>query len=151
MPDIRKKVSIIETVLPSYYAIIPAAVRYDRRIPANGKLLFGEVSALIGEEGFCFATNQYFARVYGLSPDSVSRLLGKLEKTGYIRRQLEKGPTGQVLRRKIFLSEDLPRLPGGRRTDPSPRKRREGTGRSAKDTITSNTVETVERSEEEWL
>ena len=34
-----------EKVNPSYYAIIPASVRYSDIIP-NAKLLFGEITAL---------------------------------------------------------------------------------------------------------
>ena len=49
---------------PGYYAIIPSDVRYDDSIPPNAKLLYGEISALIGAEGYCFASNDYFAELY---------------------------------------------------------------------------------------
>lgn len=95
---------------PGYYAIIPADVRYDDRIPANAKLLYGEISALIGACGFCYASNQYFARIYGMSADSITRLFKKLEDNGYIRREIEKDHTGQVVRRKIYLSTSVPQI-----------------------------------------
>lgn len=95
---------------PGYYAIIPADVRYDDRIPANAKLLYGEISALIGAEGYCFASNQYFAEIYGMSVDSITRLFKKLEDNGYIKRELEKDKSGQVVRRKIFLSVSMPQI-----------------------------------------
>ena len=95
---------------PGYYAIIPADVRYDDRIPANAKLLYGEISALIGAAGFCYASNQYFANVYGMSCDSITRLISKLEEAGYIKRELEKDKSGQVVRRKIFLSVSVPQI-----------------------------------------
>ena len=50
---------------PSYYAIIPATIRYDERLKYAERLFYGEVTALIGKEGYCFASNNYFAELYG--------------------------------------------------------------------------------------
>lgn len=98
----------MDEIKPGYYAVIPADVRYDDRIPPNAKLLYGEISALIGSDGFCFASNQYFADIYKVTPESIARLLSKLESAGYITRQLEKDGSGKVLRRKIFLDVSTP-------------------------------------------
>lgn len=89
---------------PAYYAIIPAAVRYDDRIPPNAKLLYGEISALIGYEGYCFASNAYFADLYKLSERTVSKLLSDLQDNGYIVMRIEKDDSGKVIRRKVFLT-----------------------------------------------
>lgn len=93
---------------PGYYAIIPADVRYDDQIPANAKLLYGEISALIGAEGYCYATNSYFMKIYGFSDPTVSRLIAALEKAGYVKRVMERDETGQIVRRKIYLSVSVP-------------------------------------------
>ena len=38
--------------LPSYYAVLPAKVRYDPDLPPNAKLLYAEITALAGEHGY---------------------------------------------------------------------------------------------------
>ena len=126
---------------PGYYAIIPANVRYDDNIPANAKLLYGEISALIGSEGFCFASNQYFADIYGLTPVTVARLVSKLEEAGYIKRELEKDTSGQVVRRKLYLSVSMPEIQPLNNFDNTPQQNcGEGIIKNDKDTNTSNTV-----------
>lgn len=95
---------------PGYYAIIPADVRYDDRLPANAKLLYGEISALIGAEGFCYATNSYFMKIYGFSDPTISRLISALEKHGYIKRELDRDKSGQVVRRKLYLRVSAPEI-----------------------------------------
>lgn len=100
----------MDDIRPGYYAIIPADVRYDDGIPPNAKLLYGEISALIGKDGFCYASNAYFMKLYGFSDPTISRLISQLEKAGYIKRELEKDKSGQVVRRKLFLSVSAPEI-----------------------------------------
>ena len=95
-------------VKPSYYAVIPASVRYDDSIPANAKLLYGEISALIGEEGFCYASNAYFAELYKVSERTITGLVSKLQKAGHICISIERDDTGQITARKLFLSVSVP-------------------------------------------
>ena len=89
---------------PGYYAVIPADVRYDDRIPANAKLLYGEIAALISAEGYCYASNDYFSSVYQLSERTVSGLISKLQKHGYIFIEFEKNPqSGLMSNRRIYI------------------------------------------------
>ena len=67
-----------------YYAIIPAEVRYDKDLPPNAKLLYGEITALCNKEGYCFASNEYFANLYGVSKRSVTGWLIALKEKRYI-------------------------------------------------------------------
>jgi hypothetical protein len=69
---------------PNYYAVIPAVVRYDERLRANEKLLFGEITALTYSTGECWASNDYFSRLYGVSKQAVSKWILNLQKAGYI-------------------------------------------------------------------
>ena len=64
---------------PGYYAVIPASVRYDSKLPANAKLLYGEITALCNREGYCWATNEYFAELYKTTDKTVSRWIKHLK------------------------------------------------------------------------
>ena len=68
----------------SYYAVIPANVRYDKNLRANEKLLYGEISALTNKTGKCWASNKYFADIYGVTTQAVSKWVLNLKKGGYI-------------------------------------------------------------------
>lgn len=73
-----------EEQLKSYYAIIPANVRYDPDLTPNAKLLYGEITALTNEKGYCWATNKYFANLYKCTPQAISKWTKILEKKNYI-------------------------------------------------------------------
>ena len=89
---------------PSYYAIIPATVRYDKRLTPNAKLLYGEITALCNQEGYCWAGNQYFADLYGVSKTSISAWIGNLKEAGHITVQMNyKEGSKHILNRYIRL------------------------------------------------
>ena len=90
-----------------YYAIIPANVRYDKSLTPNAKLLYGEITALCNEKGYCWAGNDYFAVLYGVSKTSISKWVRALRDCGYINIQLEYAEgTKQILHRYITLVKD---------------------------------------------
>jgi len=68
----------------SYYAIIPANVRYDEDLTPNAKLLYGEITALCNMKGYCWASNSYFASLYKVSTVSISKWVKQLVDKGYI-------------------------------------------------------------------
>lgn len=86
-----------------YYAVIPADVRYDENLIPNAKLLYGEITALTNDKGYCWATNSYFANLYGVTTKTISNWLNSLEKQGYIYREVERDEKKVVTSRKIFL------------------------------------------------
>jgi len=70
---------------PGYYAILTADVRYDKNLKAIEKLLFAEITALCNKYGKCWATNKYFADLYGVTKTSISKYISKLQEQGYIK------------------------------------------------------------------
>lgn len=90
----------------SYYAIIPANVRYDEDLTPNAKLLYGEITALCNEKGYCWASNDYFAVLYRTSNRTISRWIQQLINKGYITSKLiYREGTKEVERRYIYIGE----------------------------------------------
>lgn len=88
----------------NYYAIIPANVRYDNDLPPNAKLLYGEITALCNEKGYCWAGNVYFAELYKVTNRTISGWINSLEEKGYIKRTIIRNKnTNQVEKRIIEL------------------------------------------------
>lgn len=73
---------------PNYYAVIPATVRYDKRLKDKAKLLYGEIAALTNKYGRCSASNKYFAELYEVDISTISRLIKNLCDYGYITTTL---------------------------------------------------------------
>ena len=82
---------------PCYYAIIPADVRYAK-IPPNAKLLYWEITALTTKEGFCWATNQYFADLYGVNKSAISRWISILQENGFLYVEITTKEDGTPIR-----------------------------------------------------
>ena len=70
---------------PSYFAIMPASVRYDGRLRPMEKIIYAEITALVNVKGFCYATNQYFSKLYEVHRNSISIWINNLMKYGYIK------------------------------------------------------------------
>ena len=87
---------------PSYYAIIPANVRYSKLKP-HAKLLYGEITALASKEGYCFASNRYFANLYEVTKNTISSWISDLHKAGFVSVQLIK-EGNQVIERRIGIT-----------------------------------------------
>lgn len=89
---------------PNYYAIIPASVRYDKELRPSEKLLYGEITALCGANGYCWGTNQYFADLYGVSDRMVREWISHLKERKYISiKMIYKEGTKEVLERRIYI------------------------------------------------
>lgn len=91
----------------AYYAIIPANVRYDKNLRDKAKLLYGEITALCNEKGYCWATNEYFANLYGVSKTTVSTLISELIENNYIYSEIiYKEGSKEILNRYLKLFKD---------------------------------------------
>lgn len=124
---------------PAYYANIPASVRYDKSLPANAKLLYGEITALCNKEGYCWASNKYFADLYGVATGTISEWVRKLRDCGHIDYTIKENN-----HRQVFLKGVSGNPEGGIR-----KSRRGVSGNPEHNTTennTSNTTTTTEHS-----
>lgn len=88
---------------PTFYAVLPASVRYDSRLKAQEKILYCEITALSNVNKFCHAGNGYFSDLYGVDERTIRRWLNNLAKHGYITIEYEKQGEGQ--KRRIIPSD----------------------------------------------
>lgn len=93
---------------PAYYGILPANIRYDKNLKPMEKIMYSELTALSNKNGYCNATNSYFAELYEVSKNTVSLWISDLEKAGYIKTKLiyESG-TKNIKERRIFIADPI--------------------------------------------
>ena len=95
---------------PSYYAVIPANVRYDKTLPPLARLMYAEITALSNQYGFCFATNKYFAELYEVTDRTVRNWIESLIEKGYIARNYV--VIGKTKRRILSINPHAVTVPG---------------------------------------
>ena len=89
----------------AFYATIPAPVRYCKELEPNAKLLYGEITALSEQEGYCWAENTHFAELYDVDIRTIQRWLQSLKKLKFISIDAdEKGS------RRIWISPEIKKV-----------------------------------------
>lgn len=87
----------------AFDAIIPSPVRYNDKLRPNAKLLYGEIRALCTTRGYCWASNDYFAKRYKMNERSIARFIAQLEEQKYIRVVILRDESGRVCGRRIYI------------------------------------------------
>lgn len=103
---------------PSFYAVIPATVRYDKSLSSSEKLFYAEVTAMSEKEGFCWASNSYFSELYGVSRNTITRWVTNLKNSGHVVVNLQKEGK-QIVKREIYPIQKI--------SDTYPQKSKGGT------------------------
>lgn len=88
---------------PSYFSILTADVRYDKRLSDFARLLYSDITALCNKQGYCSATNDYFAQIFGKSRRTISATIASLAETGYIEIEIIRDGSNAVVTRKIWV------------------------------------------------
>ncbi len=74
--------------LPEYYVIIPAEIRYDKRLPIGARMIYGELTVLCAKEGYAWVSNRTLGEYYNVHKNSISRWISLLSKYDYISVEL---------------------------------------------------------------
>jgi hypothetical protein len=86
---------------PNYYAVLPATVRYDKRLPPAARLLYAELTALASKEGYAWPSNSYLAQVFDVERRTVIRWIQQLVELGYLTRDASN-------RRRLYVGAPMP-------------------------------------------
>ena len=89
----------------NYYAMIPAYIRYNNQLKFAERLMYGEITALSNKEGYCFASNRYFANLYGVSQSTISRWISHLAELNSIKVEVIRNEKKEIIERRIYLTD----------------------------------------------
>lgn len=62
---------------------IPARIESRNDLSISEKVILSEIESFTSN-GKCFASNEHFANLLGIQPDTVSRMISRLKKRGFI-------------------------------------------------------------------
>lgn len=96
---------------PSYYAILTADVRYCEELSSSQKLFFAEITALSQKSGKCWASNGYFAKLFGVARSTITSWVNDLRDHGFITVEYERN--GKQFKKRIIRITESNRFEGG--------------------------------------
>ena len=82
------------------YLKIPENIIMDKNISAREKILYGMISLMSHQHGYCYATNQFFADELHVTKRTITTLVSHLKSEGYIKVEQD-----DRYIRKIFINE----------------------------------------------
>lgn len=88
-----------------FFTIIPSCIRYDANVSDFAKVLYSEILALSKKNGFCWATNEHFAKAFSKHEMTISKAISELKNANYLKVESTRSNLG--IQRKLFaLSEN---------------------------------------------
>ena len=87
-----------------FYILIPSEVITNSKLTDGAKLLYGEILFLSSKKDYCFATNDYFAKLNSVSKRTVNNWLFELRNAGLVISEIIRNAYNrQVEERKLFI------------------------------------------------
>lgn len=92
---------------PNYYSIITADVRYSKDLSFFEKVLYSDITALSNKNGYCNASNKYFAKIFGKSVSTITRAISNLVEHGFLENVLIRDENNEITERKLYLNSKV--------------------------------------------
>lgn len=83
----------------STFSVIPTEVMINKEISSTAKIVYGLISSLTNEKGYCWASNKYLGDLVGKEERQISNIVNKLCKIGLLNSEVEDN-----YKRKITLT-----------------------------------------------
>jgi hypothetical protein len=96
---------------PSFFTIIPISVLHDDSLSPNAKLLYAEITGLTKQTGYCWAQNQYFAKLYKTSERTIIRWINELQANGHISVHYQYFPNSKKIAKRLIYCTFLTKKP----------------------------------------
>ncbi|MDD2496404.1 MAG: helix-turn-helix domain-containing protein [Tissierellia bacterium] len=88
----------------STFSVIPTEVMINKEISSTAKILYGIISSLTNEKGYCWASNDYLGELLGKTARQISSTINTLLKERLINSEIQAN-----FRRKITLTNSIGR------------------------------------------
>ncbi|KKQ15394.1 hypothetical protein A2858_02510 [Candidatus Daviesbacteria bacterium RIFCSPHIGHO2_01_FULL_36_37] len=84
------------------WCLIPPTIVSRRDLTSNEKLIVGRVIGLSTKSGYCYASNKWLGKQFGLSGGSTSNIISSLVKKQLLKREVIRNDKKQIIQRKLY-------------------------------------------------
>lgn len=84
------------------WCLIPPEIVSRNDLTPNEKLIIGRINGLCSLKGYCFASNSWLSRQFGLSPGTISNIVSSLVKKNFLRREVVRNNEGRIIQRRLY-------------------------------------------------
>jgi len=92
----------------STYSVIPTEIMLNNELSSTSKILYGLISSLCNEKGYCWASNDYLGELLEITGTRISLIIKELLEKNLINSKVEEN-----YKRKITLVGVLTKVKGG--------------------------------------
>lgn len=93
-------------MMSNYYGVVPMKIVLNEKIDNNDLKLYIVISNLSNLKGYCYASNQYLAKVLKVSIRTIQYSIKKLEENEYIWVNKRKEVDTLTTKRRIYIQKE---------------------------------------------